>query len=279
MKYINKIPIRWVSHLCILLAVTSATAQTVHISHCLNGCPVGEAENNVTVVHHLFAASINHQSGLADWVAYRVLAGTIGIASLLPRLWAADNLVVPDSTSVQLLNGGPGFAQLDLSDQQDRNYRVNEITIKPEDRGRLVPLSSFADTPYWPELNYLSNMAPLPSDLRTGSWSRLDQSINELARRVGEVFVISGPLYKIQPAVNTRTGNSFSRPAAFFKVVATESALVGFIFPWNLNQHVHYCDLRSSLQRVERRSGLNLFPNRQDSTALNLPAALGCPGQ
>ena len=69
------------------------TAQTIHISHCLAGCPVSVLPGNEVVVRHLFAGSIEKDSGLAEWVAYRVLSGSVGIASLLPRYWAEDRLI------------------------------------------------------------------------------------------------------------------------------------------------------------------------------------------
>ena len=42
------------------------------------------------VIHHVYAAGINGESGLADWVSYRLTKEAIGIASLLPRLWVPD---------------------------------------------------------------------------------------------------------------------------------------------------------------------------------------------
>ena len=45
------------------------------------------------VIHHVYAAGINGESGLADWVSYRLTKEAIGIASLLPRLWVPDRLL------------------------------------------------------------------------------------------------------------------------------------------------------------------------------------------
>ncbi len=276
MKFIRKFLIRWASPCLIAFGAATSNAQSVHIAHCLYACPTGEANSNEIVVRHLFAASINGQTGLADWVAYRVLRDTIGVASLLPRLWKADDLLLQDSASLQLLMNEPGFTQPDLSDQQDRAYRFNEISINPEDRGRLVPLTSFAGTPYWDELNYISNLAPLPVELRTGSWSRLDQSINDLASRIGEVFVVSGPLYQIQQPLSTNTSIAANRPTAYFKVVASTTALAAFVFREDLESHANFCDQQSSLQQIEQTSELTLFPQIQDITFAELHTELGC---
>lgn len=175
MKFTLKFCIRWGSCILTLMTAPALSAQTVHIAHCAAGCPTGAPAANETVVRHLFAASINYQTGLADWIAYRVVPGSVGIASLLPREWQVDDLLAQGIT--EEIAATPGFVQPDLSNLQDRDYRITEFIINPEDRGRLVPMSSFAGTPYWDGLNYLSNMAPIPVGLRLGPWSRLDQAV------------------------------------------------------------------------------------------------------
>ena len=229
--------------------------------------------SNEIVVRHLFAASINTQKGLADWVAYRVLRNSVGVASLLPRLWQADALL--DAPALQNSETNARFIQPDLSNQQDRDYRINEIIINPEERGRLAPMSSFANTPYWDELNYLSNMAPIPAALRIGSWSRLDQAINELAIREQQLFVISGPVYTIEGANSRQTALNSDRPIAYFKVVAIETNYAAFLFPQGLSQHSHYCGQLSSIERLQELSGLDFFPGRTLDEG-DLQTQLGC---
>lgn len=273
MKYTLKSCIRWGSAGLVALAMHSTLAQTVHISHCLAGCPDGAPATNEIVVRHLFAASINNQTGLADWVAYRVLPGSVGVASLLLREWQADELlaqVVPDN-----LDAAPTLAQPDLSNAQDREYRVSEVVVDAADRGRLVPMSSFAGTPYWQDLNYLSNMAPIPGELRIGPWSRLDQAVNEFAQRSGtDVFIVSGPLYRNMGSTAGSPANN--QPEAYFKFVATDSAHAAFVFPFNAAQHSSYCDQITSMEQMQDRSGLILLPLQADPGSATLHEQLGC---
>jgi len=274
MKFMLKSSIQWVSG-CLLTALMSggASAQTVHIAHCLAGCPVGAPAANEIVVRHLFAASINYQTGLADWVAYRVLPDSVGVASLLPRFWESDELL--SQAAPEDVVAAPQFVQPDLSNQQDSAYRITEIIVNPEDRGRLVPMSSFAGTPYWEDLNYLSNMSPIPGDLRIGPWSRLDQAINELAERTGDVYVVSGPLY-VGPdsaSVGDQAGNG---PVAFFKFVATATSHAAFVFPYTVAQHSSYCDRLTSVEALQQRSGLEFQPEQTESSANTLHRLLGC---
>ena len=186
--------IPWVALTLVIITASFSSAQNIHISHCMGSCPGSAASaNNEIVVRHLFAASINSDNGLADWIAYKVLKDTLGVASLLPRVWRIDNLLVTESPYLQISRNGRAINQPDLSGPADQSYRINELIIDTKNNGGLVSMSSFAGTPFWSDLNYVSNLAPLSSELRQGSWSRLDQAINEIAALSGELFVISGP--------------------------------------------------------------------------------------
>ena len=152
MKYISKSFIRWASVTGLLAvtltAVTQLSAQTVHIAHCMAGCPVNgggiQLDDSELIVRQLFVASINSRTGLSDWQAYRVLADSVGVASLLPRVWYEDSLVSPNVTSADVVDDGRQFVQALSSDAEERSYQLNEINILSEDQGRLVPMSSFA---------------------------------------------------------------------------------------------------------------------------------------
>jgi len=261
------IPTLWVSVL--LICTNAALAQSVHISHCQRACPqVSDARNEV-VVRHLYAASIMQNSGLAEWVAYRVVPGSVGVASLLERWWQQDELLQTPNGLVDS-DSGVDFVQPDLSNAQDRDYRLNEIRLTSEDRGRLAPMTSFAGTPYWDELNYLSNMAPIPQGLRVGSWSRLDQALNELVASTGSLYVVSGPLY---------AGNGLRsdlEPSHFYKLITDGERIAAFRFPVSAPVHADYCAYRSSLDQIESESGLALLPALDAADNAQLVELLNC---
>lgn len=273
MKYTARFFIRWGSVLSLLICAY-AGAQTVHISHCMAGCPVDGSnmavDNNELVVRQLFVASIDGANGLADWQAYRVLADSVGVASLLPRTWFEDSLVKGGAGLAESIDEEPQFVQRVSADAEERNYQLSEITLTSEDQGRLVPMSSFAGTPYWSELNYLSNMAPLPFALRVGSWSRLDQAINALADRIGEVYVVSGPIYRSSGSAD------IGAPLAYFKVISTPEAMTAFIFETDVQQHINFCDQISTLEAVEAETGLIIYPQREGEFSANLHEQLSC---
>jgi len=254
------------------MAAAGISAQEINISHCLNSCPDVSRPTNEVILHHLFASAVIPESGEVEWVAYRVLPESIGIASLLPRWWEADRLLHGGQRGADL-EQTPSFVQPDLSNAQDREYRTYEIRVTAEDRGRLTPMTSFAATPYWPELNQLSNMSDLPQSMRTGPWSGLDQAINELTAMVAPLYVVAGPVLTRQGGgMNSESG----RADAFFKVVSDGERVAAFLFDANLPPHAHFCGQASSLAEIEGQVSLALFPDAVLDDSAEMVAALGC---
>jgi endonuclease G, mitochondrial len=263
--------------LTLLLIPVAGATQTVHIGHCLQGCPTGSAVSNELIVRNLYTVSINQQTRLADWVVYRVLKDTVGVASLLPREWNKDTLLFNGLTVNALDGQDSSIRQPNLDNQQDRDYRIMEVIISAGDWGRLLPMSSFAGTPYWSDLNFLSVMSYMKPAMRSGPWSRLDQAINRVADAHGEVFITAGPLYVSKIPLDNELIAESNFPAAFFKVVATTDGLVSaFIFAQESSQHQAYCQQISSLESVERQSGLDLFPQTNSWPLGSLNSKLGC---
>ena len=233
------------------------------IVHCLDGsCPVwhGDDAKDEIVVRQLFASQIDSMGDgqLPRWVAYRVLGEGIGVASLLPREWVAESLLAGSREQQLAANAQMRLQQPDLTDSQDRDYRLTEVTLLAAEQGRLAPMTSFSATPFWDELNLLSNRARLPSDLRQGPWSLLDQTLNELAVRQiassdglsAAIFVVSGPL-----------------PATVL-----DGRYAAFVFPSSMQSHRHFCESLTSLAAIEIRAQLTVFENQQVAPGL----ALGC---
>ena len=277
MKCIIRFLTPWVSFVALSQFSVMVHGQIVHVAHCMADCPSGAPPNNEVVVHQLYAASVNSDSGLADWVAYRILGESVGVASLLPRQWKQDQLLPDNAGNEPGDSQGPRLTQEAVITQSDRSYRINEYIFDPDDRGRLAPMTSFASTPYWEELNNMTNMAPIPSQLRTGSWARLEQAVNELAGTDGELYVISGPLYEISEPFSLSTSGFDGQPSAYFKVVATLERHAAFIFSSELGLNARYCAQQTTLQRIEQLSGLKLFPSLRQANNRDLALALRCP--
>lgn len=260
--------------LALPVVVNSAESlDNLHIAHCLRDCPTGTPGNNEIIVRHLYAVSINVSSRLADWVSYRILPDSIGVASLLPREWQTDRLARSGVRLDEISGADSRLIQPTLGDQPESVYRISEFTLNAGDRGRLVPMTSFAATSYWSDLNLLSIMSPMKGELRLESWSRLDQAVNELVAREGELTVIAGPVYG--SADGSVDGDAL--PVAFFKVIANgQGELAAFLFDQDLPVHANHCSQLSNLATVQRRTGLQLFPAAEDWPTGSLSDRLGC---
>ena len=269
--------IRKLAAVCLLCVASSLLASEVVISHCYEGaCPSQQdAEGEYSlIVRPLFAAAIDLQTQeqLPSWLAYRIVDGSVGVASMLPREWRADTLLSRSDEPSLAEDASTRLVQPDLRGSQDRDYRLTEVTLLAAEQGRLAPMTSFSATPLWDELNLLSNRARLPSGLRLGPWSRLDQSLNALAQtqsprddgRPQPVYVISGPLPSDE-----------SSPAGFFKIALANNSYAAFVFPSSTQSHSDYCAAQATLESLESRTEVTYFP-AAERLSNDLAAALGC---
>ncbi|MEZ5519333.1 MAG: DNA/RNA non-specific endonuclease [Gammaproteobacteria bacterium] len=264
------------------LVPLGAAAQEVAITHCVGSCPQYRsavvANNSKVVIHHLYAAGLNSLSRRADWVAYRLTAEAVGVASLLPREWQQDRLArFADISELADLSELEPEEQLpDISTAASEYGGLPTPVVEEQNRVRLAPLTSFAKAPYWSELNNISNMLPMPAPLRLGAWLRLEQSLNALVRDKDQIHVITGPIYYygkppgsdiLKPGVNL---------AGYFKIVSADSGTAAFIFPHDLRQTESYCDRQASIAEIEQLTNLDFFPDRRSARSADLSIELGC---
>lgn len=238
---------------------TAVRASELHSFHCLGSCPAGTAEDNDVVVREIYTLSSNDITRMADWVAYRITAESIGPSE--SRVWAAD----PDLDSAERLTPG--------------DYRGAPRALRI-DRGHQAPLASFAGTPYAALTNILSNITPQSAALNQGAWVRLENAERALVQSSGQpVYVITGPLFErlMRPLPN---GPQMHRvPSGYWKVVAApDGRATAFIMDQALPRDAYYCDQRAPLVEVELRARLDLFPADDSIGDETIDELLGCPG-
>jgi len=243
----------------IILLITlqqPASASEYRIGHCLYGCPEGASSENHLILRPIYALSYNTSNKSADWVAYKISAGSIGIATSLSRQSRADNFVTDTLT------------EADFSDAADADLL----------RAQFVALVDFAGTPYWGEVNYLTNAVARNRALNQGAWYGLEWSVRNLVNRGNEVFVLAGSIYKPTPEMPRLSTNTQHRvPDAFFKIVMTAQGQGSvFLFDQHTPVHVHHCELRTTLSQIESLTGLELFPENPQLVFDSLDLNLGC---
>ncbi len=231
-----------------------ALSQEVRSAHCFAGCPDGHSAANSLIIRPIYTLSYNHETKIADWAAYSVTMNSIGIASNLSRIPVVDNHIA--ETLV------PG--DFDTESGSTMLY------------GQLVPLQNFAGTPFWQDTNYLTNGIPISRSLNTGAWTGLDWSIRNLVNRVGEVFVLVGPIYLDEPEMEELNGQ-YRVPDAYFKIViANNGDSSAFLLSQKVPVHTHHCQLVSTLEEIESLSNLSLLPELRLRRMADLNGALGC---
>ena len=248
----------WIAALGVLLIASMSQSQAaeLRIAHCLYGCPKGSSSDNHLILRPIYALSYNTRNKVADWAAYRVTSGSIGIASSLSRAVMDDDFVEETLSAADFIN-------------------AEEAGLT---RAQLVPLVNFAGTPYWNEVNYMSNAVARSQNLSRGAWYGLEWSIRNLVNRENEVYVLTGPIFReTSIAASLQTQTEHRVPDAFFKiVVSTNNRTTAFIFGQDLPVHVHHCENRASINEIEKATGLEFFPENPRLVLGSLDSGLGC---
>ncbi len=240
----------------LIASMSQSQAAELRIAHCLYGCPKGSSSENHLILRPIYALSYNTRNKVADWAAYRVTSGSIGIASSLSRAVMIDDFVEETLSAADFINAEEaGFT-----------------------RAQLVPLVNFAGTPYWNEVNYMSNAVARSQNLSLGAWYGLEWSIRNLVNREREVYVLTGPIFRDSPVVaSLETQTQHRVPDAFFKiVVSADNRATAFIFDQDLPVHVHHCDTRAAIDEIETATGLEFFPENPRLVLGLLDTNLGC---
>lgn len=249
-------PVRMILAVVLLGSAALAAGQEVRVAHCLYGCPVGAAADNHLLLRPIYALSYNTHRKSADWVAYQVTAGTVGIASSLSRQPRPDDYV-SDTLSAADFEQAEAMSMV---------------------RAQYAPLVNFAGTPYWDDVNYLTNAVARSSSLSQGAWYGLDWAIRNLVNREQEVFVVTGPIYEADAdAITLPIGTPHRIPDGFFKIIVTaQGEVAAFRFSQQTSVGVHHCNLQTSIEEIEAATGLRFFPQRDRLLQETLYSSLGC---
>ncbi|MFA0061781.1 DNA/RNA non-specific endonuclease [Vibrio cyclitrophicus] len=237
----------------VLLMVSLPAMSEIHTLHCLAGCPEGVEVSNDLIVRDIYTISSNDETKFTDWAAYTVTNKSIG--SGCSRRWKADPLL----SNVETLS------------PSDYKGAHAEIGI---DRGHQVPLASVCGLPLWKEANYLSNITPQKSELNQGPWKYLEEKVRSIVlKEEYNIYVLTGPLYEKEMPNLPNASKPHIIPSGYWKVVSTQQGSLiksaSFIMEQDSKRKDNFCDKRVSLQEVEERSGLNLFPSIKENMVID----------
>lgn len=245
----------------LMAAVTTVPATAgqaeLHTFHCLHGCPIGAPGIDDIVVREIYTLASNDLTKMADWVAYRVTPSSIEPSG--ERKWVAD----------------PWLDVEETLEPKDYDGASQALGV---DRGHQAPLAGQSGTPFAADTNVLSNITPQGSALNQGPWQRLEAQENNLAQAANiAVYVLTGPLFE---RVLPRLPGADERhrvPSAYWKVIVTQDGkMAAFIMDTDASRALTHCEVRVTLDDVELRSRLALFPRLAIRSFRDLSPELGC---
>lgn len=189
-----------------------------------------------------FLVGYNEQLRNPAWVAYRAFKTSAESPSPRPESFNVDTRTRARVTPQEYSNSG-----------YDRGHMAPNLAISVL-YGKKAQEETFL----------MSNILPQSPDLNRKVWRDLEASIlKRYARRFGEVWVITGPVY-LQTPLRT-IGNGIAVPDACFKILVDEHEqglrALAFLIPQDVHGDENPTQFLTSIRAIEQQTGLNFFPN------------------
>lgn len=225
-------------------------------THVYGGAPSagGYAHPVRILTNRGYVAGYCEALGNPAWTAYRV-ADVDGLPDAGER---------PERFEVDLRTA----ARVEPSDYTNSGY----------DRGHMAPNYAIA-TRYGEaaqrETFLMSNITPQRHALNAGAWKELEmRTATSYPARFGEIWVLAGPVFGTRP--RTLKGGA-AVPEAFFMIMIDESdgrtRAQAFLFPQETPAGADPANYLVSIDELERRTGLDFFPDLPDAAENALEAA------
>lgn len=131
-------------------------------------------------------------------------------------IWSAEHLTKSKISRGSRLERKNNFhEEMRIPDKYRAN--VSDYSSSGYDRGHLAPNANMANKKEQYDSFSLANIAPQSPYLNRGTWKKLESSIRSLTKKNGEVYSITGVLFKTdKPAT---LPNKLAIPTHFFKAV------------------------------------------------------------
>lgn len=190
-------------------------------------------------------------------------------------LWSAEHLTGDAVESAR------GVGRVNLFHPEDRlpvdeRSELSDYARSGFDRGHMTPSGDMPDPDSQQDSFSLANMVPQAHRLNTGLWSQIEGAIRTLARREGELYVVTGPLFVGQQLQSLR--NRVIIPSHVFKAVLNPRTgrAAAYLCPNTDDAGFEVI----SLARLRDLSGLDVFPAlpegaKVEATPLPEPQARG----
>ncbi|VVE80617.1 DNA/RNA non-specific endonuclease [Pandoraea sputorum] len=184
-------------------------------------------------------------------------------------LWSAEHLTragLSDARQISRVNNFHAESQLPASERAE----LRDYVRSGYDRGHMAPSADMPDPQAQSESFSLSNMVPQNSENNRYLWAGIESSVRKLAQDRGELFVITGPLFKGKTI--TQVGDRVMVPTQLFKVVYDPKRKQAGAYLVANEATGDYSVV--SVAELEKLAGIDFFPGMPASvkgTAMSLP--------
>ncbi len=170
-------------------------------------------------------------------------------------LWSAEQLTTERLTASKKMKRQNAFHPEEKL-PSDQRAELRDYAHSGFDRGHMSPSGDMPDGQAQYESFSLANMVPQNAENNQKLWSAIENATRDLARRRGQLFVVTGPLFE---------GNAVQRlnqrvliPTHVFKAIYDPSArsAAAYVAP-NAPGGAYEV---ISIAELEKRSGVNFFP-------------------
>ena len=236
-------------------------------SHNPLGIPVSPIPADRTlIIREGYTLAHNDIDLIADWVAFR-----------LTKKFANGPETRPSSSAFKPDKAIPKGRRAELADYRgfkdvlDRGHQAASADSKG--RGERVIKESFL----------LSNMTPQDSKLNRQKWRAFEKRIQDLAKKRGELFVVTGPLFVDEDGDGSVEyfvigKNEVAVPTHYFKIVIAKDSNNVWeamaVVVANEATSDDFDQFLVSIDEVERLSGLDFFSTLDDAQESSLESGV-----
>lgn len=218
----------------------------IHSKHFFYGYPFGTPETNDLIIRDIYALSNNDDTKFADWVAYRLTMHEVDGDLTVERNWKADPWLAPEET-------------LEPSPDDYKNAYGDLYS----DRGHQAPLASFKGSRHASHTNYLSNITPQKSELNQGVWVKMENKIRDIVKDVGEVYVMTGPVYERAMPPLPYADEAHKVPSGYWKIICIQEGnsinVAAFFFDQDTPRNAQILDHQKTVDEIEQMTRLDFL--------------------
>ncbi|HOU67255.1 MAG TPA: DNA/RNA non-specific endonuclease [Paludibacteraceae bacterium] len=206
-----------------------------------------------TYKHQHYMLSYSEQDEQAEWLCYELTSAEC--KGKLDR----DGIFFEEDPAVKTISAHP-------YEYRDSGY----------DKGHLAPAGDMTfNSKALQESFLMSNVSPQNNEFNSGVWNDLEKQVRVWAKRFGKVFVVTGPVLKIDgDKAKLRYYNKYRKkeysnitiPDAFYKVIFDFSKpsmekMIAFCIPTTAPIDADIFDYVISVDELEKTTGIDFFNN------------------